>query len=37
LFKKYYPLEIDPNISLEEKNKYMTEWWEKSFDLFIKY
>jgi 5'-nucleotidase len=37
LFNKYYPLEIDPNISLEEKNKYMTEWWEKSFELFIKY
>jgi 5'-nucleotidase len=37
LYEKYHPIEIDPNISIEEKNKYMTEWWEKSFDLFIKY
>ncbi len=37
LFEKYYPLEIDPNIPIEEKNKYMTQWWEKSFNLFIKY
>ena len=37
LFKKYYPLEIDPNISLDDKNKYMTQWWEKSFNLFIKH
>jgi len=37
LFEKYYPLEIDPNISMQEKDKYMTEWWTKSFNLFIKY
>jgi len=37
LFEKYYPIEVDPNISLEEKSKYMYEWWEKSFNLFIKY
>jgi len=37
LFEKYYPLEVDPDISIEEKNKYMTEWWEKSFNLFIKH
>jgi 5'-nucleotidase len=37
LYEKYHPIEIDPNISLEEKNKYMLKWWEKSFNLFIKY
>ncbi len=37
LFEKYYPIEKDPNIPLEKKKKYMTEWWKKSFNLFIKY
>ncbi len=37
LFEKYYPLEIDPDISIEEKNKHMIQWWKKSFNLFIKY
>jgi len=37
LFEKYYPLEIDPNIPMEEKKEYMLEWWKKSFNLFIKH
>jgi len=37
LFEKYHPIEIDPNVSIEDKKKYMTRWWEKSFELFIKY
>ena len=37
LFEKYYPIEKYPNIPIEEKKKYMLEWWEKSFNLFIKY
>ncbi|KAK4887340.1 hypothetical protein RN001_003611 [Aquatica leii] len=27
---KYFPIEIDPNISHEEKRKFMEEWWSKS-------
>lgn len=30
LHKKYYPLEIDPNIPINEKYKLMEEWWNKS-------
>ncbi len=37
LFEKYYPIEKNPNIPVEEKKKYMLEWWEKSFNLFIKH
>ncbi|XP_034475881.1 7-methylguanosine phosphate-specific 5'-nucleotidase-like [Drosophila innubila] len=29
LFRKYRPIEIDPNMSTEEKVKYMIEWWTK--------
>jgi 5'-nucleotidase len=27
LYNKYNPIEINPNISMEEKDKAMTEWW----------
>ncbi|KAF5308276.1 hypothetical protein FQR65_LT06269 [Abscondita terminalis] len=30
LTSKYFPLEIDPNISHEEKRVFMEEWWSKS-------
>ena len=36
-FEKYYPIENNPDLSLEEKNKYMLEWWESTFNLFIKF
>ena len=36
-FEKYYPLENNPDLSLEEKKKYMLEWWIKTFELFIKF
>lgn len=29
LFNQYHPIEIDPNISLEEKKLKMQEWWTK--------
>lgn len=32
----YYPIEKDPSISKEEKDKLMNEWWGKHFDLLIK-
>jgi len=37
LFEKYYPIEIDNSIEIEEKKKKMTEWWTSSFNLFIEY
>lgn len=35
LFDYYNPVEIDPNIWLEEKKKYMTIWWEKHLELLV--
>lgn len=35
LFDEYHPIEINPNIPLEEKKKKMYEWWKKHFDLLI--
>jgi len=35
-YNKYHPIEIDPNISIEEKKKVMEEWWITHFDLLIK-
>jgi len=36
LFKKYSPIEINPEIPLEEKKRAMHEWWTAHFDLLIK-
>jgi len=36
LANHYHPIELDQNISLEEKKKKMHEWWIKHFDLLIK-
>lgn len=35
LFDHYNPIEIDPEIDNETKNKLMHEWWMKHFDLLI--
>ena len=35
-FKKYNPIEINPEIPLEEKKRAMHEWWITDFDLLIK-
>ena len=35
LFDKYHPIEVDPSIPMEEKNKKMTEWWEAHFNLLV--
>lgn len=35
LFDLYHPIEIDHDVTLEEKNKKMHEWWRKHFDLLI--
>jgi len=36
LFEKYHPFEIDPKVSVDEKKKAMTNWWNEHFDLLIK-
>jgi HAD superfamily hydrolase (TIGR01544 family) len=36
LYDKYHPIEMDPQIPLEEKKKAMHEWWTTHFDLLIK-
>jgi HAD superfamily hydrolase (TIGR01544 family) len=36
-FEYYYPFEKSDDISKEEKNKLMSEWWEKHLDLLKKY
>lgn len=35
LFDKYYPIEIDHNITNYDKKAIMLEWWEKTFELLI--
>lgn len=35
LYDKYHPIEIDPNISNDDKNKYMIEWWTEHLKLKI--
>lgn len=36
LFRQYHPIEIDPEISKEEKKAKMKEWWSNHFQLLIK-
>jgi len=35
LYNKYRPIEIDPNVSDEDKKNAMREWWQTHFDLLI--
>jgi hypothetical protein len=35
LFDYYNPIEINPEISLEEKKKEMNNWWNKHFNLLL--
>ncbi|MDD3774290.1 MAG: hypothetical protein PHW50_03370 [Patescibacteria group bacterium] len=35
LYHQYRPIEVDQNLSLEEKKKAMHEWWRKHFALLI--
>ncbi|MDA3840546.1 MAG: hypothetical protein PF572_05625 [Patescibacteria group bacterium] len=37
LFQKYHPFEIDMEISFEEKNTKMNEWWGNYNELFVEY
>lgn len=36
LYNKYHAIEIDSKINLDEKKKYMEEWWNLHFDLLLK-
>lgn len=36
LFDYYNPIEINPNIDIEDKKIQMTIWWEKHLDLLVK-
>ena len=36
LFNYYNPIELDPNIEIEEKKEKMLEWWSKHLDLLVK-
>lgn len=35
LFEKFYPLEQDTSISLEEKLKHLDEWWTRDMSAFV--
>ncbi|NWS35924.1 5NT3B nucleotidase, partial [Polioptila caerulea] len=35
LLHYYYPIEIDPNRTLEEKRPLMVEWWTKAHELLV--
>lgn len=37
LYQYYRPIEIDVNISDEEKSEYMSQWWKKHINLFYEY
>ncbi len=36
LFDFYHPIEIDHSLSIEEKSKEMTKWWQAHLDLLVK-
>jgi 5'-nucleotidase len=35
LYERYHPIEIDPNVPLDLKEKLMRDWWEKSNDILL--
>ena len=37
LYKKYGPIETNYDIDMEQKEKYMIEWYDKCMDLYYKY
>jgi len=37
LFDKYYPIENDSTLSVEEKIPYMEEWWTKHLTILVEY
>ncbi|KAF0699223.1 Aste57867_10188 [Aphanomyces stellatus] len=37
LFQQFYPIEISPNLTHDEKEPHMVEWWERSHKLMVDY
>ena len=37
LYQFYAPIELDYNLSFQEKEKYMIEWYKKCMNLYYKY
>ncbi len=37
LFDQYHPIEINSEIPLREKQKRMTEWWKRHYEILIKF
>lgn len=35
LFNKYYPLEQNPHLSIDEKLLHLDEWWNKDMTAFV--
>ena len=35
IYQQYTPLEFDFSLSLEKRNEYMEEWWNKEFEITI--
>lgn len=33
--EKYHPIEINPSLSPEEKDKFMVEWWKDTQNLLL--
>jgi 5'-nucleotidase len=36
-FQRFHPVEISKDVSFEEKDKAMDEWWKKHFEILIEY
>ncbi|CAG8664349.1 11186_t:CDS:2, partial [Paraglomus occultum] len=36
LYQKYFPIEMDTTLTVEEKVPYMVEWWSKAHELVIR-
>ena len=34
LYKKYFPIERNPNLPVEEKSKHMDDWWTADLEQF---
>jgi Pyrimidine 5'-nucleotidase (UMPH-1) len=37
LFERYYPYEVDPNLSNEKRDYWMQEWWREAIGLHKRY
>ena len=35
MFEKFYPIEIDPHLTVEEKLPHMLEWYDEGHELML--